>query len=248
MLYLVVVVAIQKVSGVPYTDFGDSAANMWRGVVVSLAVGSVVVGGLGLWLGWWGAAMRDVHRARVRWALIAPVIYALLVVLNLVGTDWGKVGAGFLVAAVALGVLVGFAEEFVCRGLLLVGLRGSVGEVGVWAWTCACFGLMHGVNILLGAPISDTVTQMVMAGIQGSGFYILRRYFGSLVWAMALHGLWDFAVFVQAQSGMGTPIGNLFALVAAPLALAGGFMVARRTARGPVEDYARRTGALPAAA
>jgi hypothetical protein len=29
---------------------------------------------LGWWLGWWGRALRDEHRTRVGWALIAPVI------------------------------------------------------------------------------------------------------------------------------------------------------------------------------
>jgi hypothetical protein len=29
----------------------------------------------------------------------------------------------------------------------------------------------------------------------------MRRYFGTLVWAMVLHGLWDFAITVQDKSG-----------------------------------------------
>ena len=40
-----------------------------------------------------------------------------------------------------------------------------------------------------------------MAGIQGSAFYVLRRHFGTLIWAMLLHGSWDMSIFVHDQSG-----------------------------------------------
>jgi membrane protease YdiL (CAAX protease family) len=131
VMYAAIVVVVQKFSGIPYTEFGDSTANMWQGVVGSLAAGAVALGLIGWWLGWWGAAMRDQYRTKVGWALIAPVIYLVIVLTNLGTTDWGGVTAGFLLVAVALGILVGFAEEFVCRGLVLVGLRGTFHEVAV---------------------------------------------------------------------------------------------------------------------
>lgn len=238
LLYVAIVVALQKTSGVPYTDFGDSTSNLWRGIIPSLAVGALVIGLLGLWLGWWGAAMRDEHRTRVGWALIAPAIYLVIVIGTLAGTDWGNISAGFLLAALVMGILVGFAEEFVCRGMLLVGLRGNFHEVAVWALTCVLFGMMHGINIFLGAPIGSTMFQIVTAGVQGSAFYILRRHFGLLVWAMVLHGLWDMSLLVHEQSGADpSPIGAL-TWVALPFALVGGFVVARRTKNGAVEDYA----------
>lgn len=244
LVYGVIVVLIQKFSGIPYDEFGDSVGNMWRASVLSLAVGTVVVVLLGLWLGWWGVAMRDQHRIRLKWTLIAPAIYLVVAIGTLGTSDWGSVSAGFLLVAIALGVLVGFAEEFVCRGLLLVGLRGSFHEVAVWALTCVLFGVMHGANILLGAPVQGTITQVVTAAIQGSAFYILRRYFGTLVIAMLLHGFWDMTVFVNASSGAGATIFTLLAYLAAPFALVGGFVVARRTQRGAVEDYAKGAGAL----
>ncbi|MFN8184640.1 MAG: CPBP family intramembrane glutamic endopeptidase [Candidatus Nanopelagicales bacterium] len=249
LLYVAIVLVMQKSSGVPYTAFGDSIGNMWRGVIPSLFVGSLVMAGLAVWLGWWGPALRDRHRTRVGWALIPPVIYLIIVMGNFATTDWGNIGAEFLLVAVALGVLVGFAEEFVCRGLLLVGLRGTFHEVSAWAVTCVLFGLMHGLNILLGAPAGSTVVQIVDAAMAGSAYYILRRYFGTLVWAMALHGLWDTSIFVHDQSGGGVSLLGLLNWPAAILSVVAGFVVARRTARGPLEDYARGAGeAVPAGA
>jgi membrane protease YdiL (CAAX protease family) len=238
LLYAAVVVVLQKVSGIPYTDFDESTSNMWRGVIPSLAVGAAVIGLLGRWMGWWGRAMRDRHRTRVPWTLVAPVLYLVIALGTFAGTSWGNVSGGFLLVALALGVLVGFAEEFVCRGMLLVGLRGTFREVAVWAVTSLLFGLMHGVNIFLGAPVADTVTQVAVAAVQGSAFYILRRYFGTLVWAMLLHGLWDMSIFVHDQSGAGPAVVGALVWVAVPFALVGGFVVARRSQRGQVEDYA----------
>ena len=60
---------------------------------------------------------------------IAPALFLLMVLGNFATTDWGNIAAGFLLVALALGVLVGFAEEIVCRGVLLVGLRGTFKEV-----------------------------------------------------------------------------------------------------------------------
>jgi membrane protease YdiL (CAAX protease family) len=247
LVYGVVVLLIQKQSGIPYDEFGDSVANMWRATVLSLAVGTVVIVLLGLWLGWWGVAMRDKHVIRLKWTLIAPVIYLLVAIATLGTSDWGNVSAGFLLVAIVLGIGVGFAEEFVCRGLLLVGLRGSLHEVAVWLLTCVLFGVMHGANIFLGAPVQGTVQQVVLAAIQGSAFYILRRYFGTLVIAMFLHGFWDMAVFVNASSGAPATIVSLIPYLAAPFAIIGGFVVARRTQQGAVEDYAKGA-AVPATA
>jgi uncharacterized protein len=249
LLYLVVIVVLQKSSGVAYDEFGDSSENLARGILPSLVVGSVVIGGLAVWLGWWRAALRDEHTTRIGWTLAAPALYLVIALSMFAFTDWGSLTVGFVLAALAMGVFVGFAEELVCRGVLLVGLRGSVQEVAVWALTCLMFGMMHGLNIFLGAPVAGTVVQIVLAAMQGSSFYIIRRYSGSLVWAMLLHGLWDFAVTVQEKSDGGDD--PLFALmyVAGVLALIGGFVVARRSAAGPSEDYARgASDASPVAA
>lgn len=239
LLYVAIVVIMQKTSGIPYTEFGDSTSNMWRGAIPGLVVGSVIIAGLALVMRWWRAAIRDQHCTRIGWTLIAPGVFLLIALGNFAFTDWGNISAGFILVAFVLGVFVGFAEEIVCRGMLLVGLRGTFQEVAVWALTCVLFGLMHGVNIFLGAAAGPTAIQVLSAAMQGSAFYILRRYYGSLVWAMALHGLWDMSIFVQTQSD--GPV-NVLALLIWPvsiLATIGGFVVARRTAQGPVEDYAQ---------
>jgi hypothetical protein len=148
-----------------------------------------------------------------------------------------------------LAIAVGFAEEFVCRGMLLVGLRGSFREVVAWALSCVFFGIMHAANILLGAPPSGTVGQIVSSALAGSTFYLLRRYFGSLIPAMMLHGLFDLSIFVQSHSGSEGTILALLDWPAGIIATIAALVVALRTDKGPKESYAKGAADMaPAAA
>lgn len=196
LAYVVVVLVLQLWSGVPFPEWGDSGANLFRGVGVSLIVATVLLVLTTTGLGWWRPALFERHRSRRRWPIIAPVLMAGVLVLNLVATDWASFDGAFLAASVVL-LLVGFTEEITARGVLLVALRSRVREVLVWLVTSVAFGAMHMVNALLGQPLVPTVGQAAQAFVFGTTFYILRRTTGSLVWAMVLHGFWDFSVFAS---------------------------------------------------
>lgn len=124
--------------------------------------------------------MRDTHRSTARWTLIAPVLYLLVVLGNLALTEWSRVPVGFVLSALVLGVVAGFAEELVCRGVLLVGLRGQLGEVWAWLISCLLFGVMHRINIVLGQAVGSRALPCNTA----ETICILRRVTGSLVPAM----------------------------------------------------------------
>ncbi|GAA3633049.1 CPBP family intramembrane glutamic endopeptidase [Microlunatus ginsengisoli] len=213
--YIAVILGVQGTSGIPYPELADTAHNIWRSGVLSIVLASLLMAVLATWWGWWRPALFERPPTTRRWTIIAPVLMALLASTNLLLTDWGGVGWGFVLAGIALGLAVGFGEEFTARGLLLVGLRGRLREVMVWVLTCSMFGLMHGINIILGAPAGDTVVQIISAAMSGSVFYILRRVTGTLIWAMALHGLWDFSLFVLAASGSS----NAFTILQLPFGL-----------------------------
>lgn len=249
ILYVVIIVVVARFGGVPYPELGDSASNILRGIVPSLVIGGLVIAGVSAWMGWFRAAMHDDHRIRAWWMLIAPALALIATISNFVVTDWGNVGLSFILAVLVMGMAVGFAEEFVCRGMLLVGLRGSFREVVSWALMCVFFGAMHAVNILIGAPVSGTVSQIVSSAMAGSTFYLLRRYFGSLLPAMVLHGLFDMSIFIQDHSGSAGSILALLDWPAGIIAVIAGFVVALRTQRGAVEPYARgAAAAVPATA
>lgn len=205
--YVAVVFGVQQIFGIPYTDFAKSGSNLFLGAGLSLIVGAVLLALTTTLLGWWKPALFERHRAAHTWPIIAPAIMVVALLLNLVSTDWGSYDGAFFAASIVL-LLVGFTEELATRGLLLVGLRSRLSEVWVWFLTSALFGLMHLANVASGQAIGPTLQQVALAFGAGTIFYILRRVTGSLVWAMVLHGLWDFSTF---GLGHGTP-GPLFAL------------------------------------
>lgn len=199
--YIVLVFAIQVSSGIPFPEWGDSAGNLFRAAGLSLIIASVLLAITTSLLGWWRPALSDRQRSAHRWPIIAPIVMAVLAVVNLLGVDWGAYSGAFFAASLAL-ALVGFTEEIVHRGLLLVALRARFSEGLVWLLSTLAFGVMHLVNIALGQGVLPTIQQAALAFGGGTIFYILRRTTGSLIPAMLLHGLWDFSFFAD---GVGTP-------------------------------------------
>ncbi|SDG72012.1 CPBP family intramembrane glutamic endopeptidase [Microbacterium pygmaeum] len=218
--YVIIVFAVQQFSGVPYTALGESGNNLFRGAGLSLIVAAVLLAITTTLLGWWRPALFDRHRS-VRWPIIAPILMAVALLINLASTDWGSYDGPFFAASLVL-ILVGFTEELTTRGLLLTGLRSRLGEGWVWFITTALFALMHLVNSLSGQAIGPTLQQVGFAFLGGTILYILRRTTGTLIWAMVLHGLWDFSTFAVAH---GTPgplagFGSILYLAAGVFALA----------------------------
>jgi len=199
--YALLVLVVQLSSGIPYEEWGDSAGNLFRGGVLSLIVASVVLAVVVTWFGWWGPVLRDRAPSRHRWPIVAPLLMAAISVVGLFAADWDAVSGPFLAAALGL-CLVGFTEEVVTRGVLLVALRTRFAEVWVWFISTALFAMMHFINIVLGQDAGSTLEQVLFAFCTGTALYILRRTTGSLIPAMILHALWDFTIFVL---GNGTP-------------------------------------------
>lgn len=198
--YTLLVFTVQSLIGIPYTALGESGSNLFLGAGVSLIVGAAALAITATLLGWWRPALYDRQRS-VRWPIFVPILMAVALVINLLSTDWGSYDAGFFAASIVL-LLVGFTEEMANRGLLVVALRSRLGEGWVWFLSSLLFGLMHLTNALSGQDLISTLQQVAFAFAGGTIFYILRRTTGTLIWAMVLHGLWDFSTFAV---GHGTP-------------------------------------------
>ena len=198
--YLAIILVVTLLGGVPYTELASSTGNLLLAGVLPLAVGTAYLVIVASVLGWWQPALREKERSHHKWPIIAPLFMALAVVLAASSTNWLGLELDFLLAALALGIIVGFNEEFLTRGLVIVGLRGRLREVWVMLISAGLFGLMHGLNFFLGQEISSTLLQMASTFAGGCAFYIVRRVTGSLIWAMILHGSFDFASILSRTS------------------------------------------------
>lgn len=211
--YVSVIFVVSKLSGVAYTDIGKSAEFTWRGAVLDLVVGAVLLAITTWLLGWWKPALFERKRSQHKWPIFVPALMLVVAVVNLFSTDWAKFDASFILSLLALGVAVGFCEELLSRGLLLTAFRSRLSEVWVWLLTSVLFGGMHIINAALGAPLGITLAQVVIAAMSGTCFYIVRRVTGSLIWAMALHGIWDVSVFAVGFA----PLGGAWASALGPV-------------------------------
>jgi len=198
--YAILFLVLEKIMGVGYDVIGTTTDSIVKGIVVPLVVGSIVLIIVTTWLGWWSPALRELPTDPARpprWLLVVPV---LVFIATLLGIDYGNLGdmGAAMILWLALGTaLVGFSEEITYRGLAVVGFRGGYSEVKVWLFTSILFGLLHGVNVVLGQGAVLTVRQVIFAFVIGSVFYAIRRISGTIVVAMVVHALWDFGTFTH---------------------------------------------------
>ncbi|MFA9271283.1 MAG: lysostaphin resistance A-like protein, partial [Baekduiaceae bacterium] len=201
-VYAVVSAAIQLFSGVDYDEISASVSNILTFVVLS--VGAGIVGVLILTARW--GANDAVFRERPRldrpaWLWVVPLLFVVVIVGNLAGADWGEWDAAAVLVLLLGCLMIGFGEEIVFRGYVLVGARSRFSETGAWFASSLLFGLFHGTNILTGQAVGITLRQVGLAFLLGGALYFVRRVSGYLVVGMLLHGLWDFSTFIAAGPG-----------------------------------------------
>lgn len=197
--YTLLITGVSALSGVPYDELADSAENVWRGPVTSLAVGSVVLVAFVAWARW-DIMWRDPARlpmTRLSWVLLGT--FSVTIVVRVVGTSWGDIDGALLAGILTLGVLVGLSEELLFRGVFLRCMRSSVSSEAMAAiWTTVAFGLFHLPNVFIGAGPAGLL-QVVLAGLSGVALYYFRRSFGLIVVAMVAHGLFDASLFAAGD-------------------------------------------------
>lgn len=96
-------------------------------------------------------------------------------------------------------VLVGFAEEFLCRGWIQNEMIERYGDNRCHVTISILlsgllFGLMHIINIFAGQGIIETLSQILQA--MAAGFFLGAVYYRSKnIWlVILLHAFWDFAL------------------------------------------------------
>ncbi|MGI9578796.1 MAG: CPBP family glutamic-type intramembrane protease [Microthrixaceae bacterium] len=50
-------------------------------------------------------------------------------------------------------------------------------------------------SVVIGAPVGAAIANTLLAFLGGTVFYVIRRATGTILAAMAAHGLWDFTLF-----------------------------------------------------
>lgn len=226
--YTAVVATLWRVNRVDYATIGDTRSNAIRGLVVPIGLGAALLAITTSWFGWWNEVVFEDPRSGPSWAWVVPGLIAVGVLLRLVTVRWNSAKVSSLLPALAVGALfVGFAEELLTRGVVIVGLRADLTELWVWVGSCALFGLLHGINVLFGQSASDTLRQIVFSFVMGSSFYVTRQVTGTLVVGMVLHAAWDFGFLAaKATEGEESKLAGGVTVVVLVIGLVAGWFVA----------------------
>lgn len=160
----------------------------------------------------WDIVWRDPERLPLsRLARVVLGLFAVAVLVRLVTVQWAEVPLDLLLALVAVGALVGPAEELLFRGIVLRSLRTDRRPESTAAlWTAVGFGLFHLPDVVLGSGATGFL-QVALAAFSGYALYLFRRWRGVIVTAMVAHGLWDVSTFLSGSHS--SPLGALVGLV-----------------------------------
>jgi membrane protease YdiL (CAAX protease family) len=201
LAYVVLVFGLQLSSGLEYTEWTDTAEHGIRAAVIPLGAGVVLLVAF-LAFARWDMVWRDPERLPMTRAMnVAIWFFVIAIVIRFALTDWGAVDVPLVLVIIGAGVLVGFAEEALFRGIVLRTLRtGGRDEARAALWTSVGFGLFHLPNLLVSGGEPLQLVQVAVAGITGVALYLFRRRWGFILPAMIAHGIWDMSSFLSATN------------------------------------------------
>lgn len=189
---------LQFQTGIPYPEWFKTADNAVHTAVIPLTLGGLLLLAFTLWSRW-DHIWRDPIRLKTTGIMkISMLAWLAMIAFRLVGVMWSSVPPALLLAIIASGIGVGFAEELLFRGIFLRTLReGGRSEAAAAIWTGVCFGLFHVPNMFMGMGLIGGL-QVILAALSGIILYSFRRYSG-LIWpAMVAHGMWDISTFLAS--------------------------------------------------
>jgi membrane protease YdiL (CAAX protease family) len=175
-----------------------TGASVFFGVALPVIVGSIILAIFALSLGWFRPLFARQPIRGSWWMWIAPALVAIAVLLRLFGINYGQYTVSAVVLMFVAGIFVGFAEEFLTRGIAVKMLRDSgKSEWVVMVLSSLIFALLHSTNILSGqAPLTVLATVGFTFGF-GILMYLTLRVTGNLIWPMIIHALYDPTQFLS---------------------------------------------------
>ncbi len=202
IVYMLVFSSIWVINDVDYKTIGKSIESTKLHYATPTIVSSLIVAVLLTVFGWWRIVLFDHEKAGPKWLWIGAVAMFILACLNFTSINLNSINSELLIYSILGGIGVGFGEEVITRGSLVVGLRSrNLTENKVLLFSSLVFAAIHLPNALFGSPLYAVLIQLVFAFIIGSLLYIIRRISGTLIIPMLLHGFWDSSLFLPGAVG-----------------------------------------------
>lgn len=170
----------------------SSVSAVFIQLTLGLIVGAIILIATMIYMGWTSQLFGRQPIYRSWWMWLGPVVVAIPILLRIVGIDWGKNALPIVILVLVTGLMIGFVEELLYRGIAVKMLRdGGLGEFAVAALTSLFFALSHSVNLFQGQSIKTVGPTVIYTFAFGVLMYLTLRSVGFLVAAMIMHGLTD---------------------------------------------------------
>ncbi|GGJ35493.1 CPBP family intramembrane glutamic endopeptidase [Paenarthrobacter histidinolovorans] len=222
VLYMVVYLGAGQVIGliagdqVVAEDIFRTPQSVFIGLTLSLIVGSAALAAFVYSVGWFKPLFAKQPVKGSWWMWAAPFFLVAAIVLRFLGINYSSYQASVVVIMLLTGLLIGFAEEILTRGIVVKMLRDSgKSEWVVMVLSSLIFALLHSANALSGMPIITVLVTIVFTFGFGICMYLTMRVTGNLIWPMILHALYDPTLFLstggidQAAAGPQSPLVQL---------------------------------------
>lgn len=202
VVYMAVFSTIWIINNVDYKTIGKTIESTKLHYAMPTIVSSFIVACLLTIFGWWRIVLFDKEKNGPKWIWLGVFIMLVLAILNFSDINFSNISSDLLLYSILGGIGVGFGEEIITRGSLLVGLNSkNYSENKVLIFSSLIFAAIHLPNMLFGSPVVATLIQLVLAFIIGSLLYITRRLSGSIFLPIFLHGFWDSSLFLPGAVG-----------------------------------------------
>ena len=173
-------------------DLLSSMGSVFFQITLALIVGAIVLVAFSSYMGWTAELFARQRVYRSRWMWIAPVVVALPILLRVFSIEWGRHGFDVVALVFVTGLLIGFVEELLTRGIGVKMLRdGGHGEWAVAALSSLVFALLHANNLFSGQAFSTVGFTVIFTFAFGVLMYLTMRVTGFLISAMIFHALTD---------------------------------------------------------
>ncbi|MFJ2618917.1 lysostaphin resistance A-like protein [Glutamicibacter sp. NPDC087344] len=170
----------------------DSPTGVFFGLTFGLLIGAILLSAFVASLSWFGDLFKRQPVKGRWWMWLGPAIPVLAIALRLFGIDYGTYLPSVVMLTLATGLLVGFTEEILTRGIAVKILReAGLGEWSVAVLSSLVFALLHTANLFSGMSLLTVLGTVGYTLAFGMLMYLTLRVTGYLIWPMLIHGLTD---------------------------------------------------------
>jgi len=189
------------------TNVFVTPGNLFLVLGASIVVGAIILVVFLASVGWLRPVFARQPISGRGWMWIFVVLAIIPIVLRFAGIDYESYGVPVVVTMLLIGLLIGFTEELLYRGIVIKILRdGGHREISVAVISSLLFALSHSVNLLSGQPLLTVALTVVFTFGFGMVMYLVLRVTGNIVWPMLIHALTDPTTFL-ASGGVDTSTG-----------------------------------------